>query len=84
MLPVVIQDLFESGHMVVPGTQSRLDCLGSQPTSPTHSQWAASYPGFAMDGISDGGSDESSDVSLRDYYVEMYACSLQRSGGADS
>ena len=83
MLPVVIQDLFESGHMVVPGTQSRL-------TMP----WVAAHltdtltmggviPKFAMDGISDGGSDESSDVSLRDYYVEMYACSLQRSGGAD-
>ena len=88
MLPVVIQDLFESGHMVVPGTQSRL-------TVP----WVAAHltdvltiggliPEYAVDGMpdmSDGGDSNGGGVggSLRDYYVETYASSLQRGGGAD-
>ena len=77
MLPVVIQDLFESGHMVVPGTQSRL----TVPWVAAHLTDVLSIGGLIPDYPIDG--MPGSDGGLRDYYIEEYAFSLQRGGGAD-
>ena len=63
MLPVVIQDLFESGHMVVPGTQSRLTVPWVAAHLTDVLTIAGLIPEYAIDGMPDGGS--SSAGSLR-------------------